>query len=908
MNFMCILELEQYRKKTMKLSSDNIFNKYLSKIYSNLIQREEAINNKQSKRISSEKNYLYFFQKDLYTNNFIPDKSKQNDINLSLNNFLDYLGIQEFIGEIIYNFLKKDKKSEKINKNEFCNGLNNLYYGNINDLIKLSFSLADFNKDGKIYKTDMKLILAYIPRSSEISQNNYIQQINRIINNFFDRLKKGDEEKEQEISLEIFQKYVNEYNNNMGNKYKKHNKKEKQKEINSEFSNDYNFNAPFFYFTTIISYLLKNLPFVPKTVEYFANNNNKKKKLSNFLTPKKNVVENIRNKYIITENNRIKLFNVNSPIKDTFATTAKKFNFHSNNPEIIKSLPKINKVNLFPINRSNSQIEPKIISNNYIIKSESKNKNVSRNSNKRDFIVAKDSLTNNYIPSFTLFQKPEKPTKNILPLFRSSYKASKKMKLLSPNHNNMADSNIKLFSPFSVNRKNVTIDKKIFLGQKFSPKSINNKEKNLPFIGVEPILNTNKEKSKNNFNESEEMPSSDFSEDDIDDKNDVSGKKNNESEKINEAFLYINKMHYFQVDNLIKYYALIRKKEIIFFLSEKKTDYYDLWYINKSYITIGNEFISEQNYYTIIITNENNFVNKLYFTDENICKSFFLSLKNSIKDYNFNDYYDLMDIVGEGYFGKVHKCKNKNTGDIFAVKILNKAKLKPKDMKLIRQEKNILNLIKHENIIGLKDYFEDKENIYFISEFCEGGDLFSYIDKKNSMGEQISEKKCARIIYKIAECINYLNFFGIIHRDIKPENIMFASPYNYKTLKLIDLGVCKILSFGEKTNELLGTDEYISPEIYLHHDYSFKIDIWSLGIVLYFLSTGGYLPFDDENSDIKKIAKKVCYLQQEYPKEFFGNKSKRLIDLLDKMLEKNEDKRININNLLKDCWFDIIKK
>ena len=102
--------------------------------------------------------------------------------------------------------------------------------------------------------------------------------------------------------------------------------------------------------------------------------------------------------------------------------------------------------------------------------------------------------------------------------------------------------------------------------------------------------------------------------------------------------------------------------------------------------------------------------------------------------------------------------------------------------------------------------------------------------------------------------------------------------------------------------------EFISPEIYLHRDYSFKIDIWSLGIVLYFLSTGGILPFDDENSDIKKIAKKVCYLQQEYPKEFFGNKSKRLIDLLDKMLEKNEDKRINISNLLKDYWFDIIKK
>ena len=905
MNFMCISELKQYRNKIMKLSSDNIFNKYLSKIYSNLIQREEKINNIQSKRISSEKNHLYFFQKDLYANNFVPDKSKQNDINLSLNNFLDYLGIQEFIGEKIYNFLKKDKKSEKINRNEFCNGLNNLYYGNINDLIQFSFFLADFNKDGKIYKTDMKLILAYIPRSSEVSQNNYIQQINEIINTFFDELTKKDEEKEQEITLEIFQKFVNEYNDN------ENNMEEKENEINSEFSYYYNYNAPFFYFITIISYVFQNLPFVPETVEYFINNNKKKSKLG--ITPTKKNTVIMRNKYNITENNGIKILNAKSPIKDTFSTTNKKINFNINNREIKKSLPKINKINLFPINRSNSQIvsnnEQKIISNNYIIKNEAKNKNISRNPNKHDFIVAKDNLSNKCLPSLTLAKKPKISTKNILPLFRSSCKVNYKINLLSPNHNQMADSNTKFFTPLStINRKNApSKNKKIYLGQKIT--FINNEENNLPLISAGLNHNTNKEKTSNSDDELEEMQSSSFSENNSDDKNDLSGKKNNESEKqINEAYLYINNINYFQMDNLTKYYALIQKKEIIFFLSDKKTEFNDLWYINKSYITTGNVLISEQNYYTIIITYENNFVNKLYFTDQNICKRFFLSIKNSIKDYNFNDYYILMDIVGEGFFGKVYKCKNKNTDDIFAVKIINKAKLKPKDIKLIRQEKNILNLIKHENIIGLKDYFEDKENIYFINEFCEGGDLFSYIIKKNSMGEQISEKKCARIIYKIAECISYLNFFGIIHRDIKPENIMFASPYNYKTLKLIDLGVCKILSFGEKANESIGTDEFISPEIYLHRDYSFKIDIWSLGIVLYFLSSGGYLPFDDENSDNTKISKKVCYLQQEYPKEIFGNRSKRLIDLLDKMLEKNEDKRINIINLLKNCWFDIIKK
>ena len=150
--------------------------------------------------------------------------------------------------------------------------------------------------------------------------------------------------------------------------------------------------------------------------------------------------------------------------------------------------------------------------------------------------------------------------------------------------------------------------------------------------------------------------------------------------------------------------------------------------------------------------------------------------------------------------------------------------------------------------------------------------------------------------------------FGIMHRDIKPENIMFGRDSNIKTLKIIDLGVCKTLSFGEKAKEPIGTNGYIPPEIYKQKEYSFKVDVWSLGVILYLLVTGGILPFDDVNMDCKVIAKKVVYLQQEYPEEYFGNKSDKLIHLLDKMLDKSYKNRIDIDTLLKDEWFEIIKK
>ena len=312
------------------------------------------------------------------------------------------------------------------------------------------------------------------------------------------------------------------------------------------------------------------------------------------------------------------------------------------------------------------------------------------------------------------------------------------------------------------------------------------------------------------------------------------------------------------------------------------------------------------NYYTINITFfSNNYVNKLFFVKEDICQKFADKIKKSILDLNFNDNYELVDgqELGHGHFAKVNKCKCKESGKIYAVKIINKDELKPIDLKLIQQEKSYLSLIKHPNILSLKDYFEDKKYIYLVTECCNGGDLITYIEKNKN----ISEKTTAKIIRKIAEGIKYLNFFGIVHRDIKADNILFSEPNEIKTIKIIDLGVCQTLTYGEMANEPIGTPGYISPQIYLHKEYSFKTDIWSLGVILYLLITEGILPFDNENDDSKIIGKQVVYLQQDYPEEYFGNKSNGLKDLLDKMLEKTENKRIDINNLLKDSWFNILK-
>ena len=896
MNFKSISDFEEYRNENMKLSSDILFNKYISKIYTNLIQREEQIKRTKSIKFSREQDFL-----------------KQNNINLSLNIFLEYIDIQEFIAKRIYKFLNKSEKSEKLSKNDFCEGLKKLYYGNVNDLIKFTFFLADYNNDGKIYKTDMKQILSYIPSVSEFSQKNYLKQINKIINNFFDDIIKKDEiiytNNEQELNLETFTKYIKEYND-------KNKNIEKQKEANSDFLNEYEFNAPFFYFISIISYLFKNLPFNIKTVEYFSNFNNKIKVKIPLVGTNKNNIEMLRDHKLMNTGIKSYVFEKNNNLKYYIASTTIKKSININSNLILKeALSKIGKTNLFNFRKKScSQIVLKkknvqkaiLCTNN----NQTSRQNLSKSIGKHEYIIAKKKdLSDQSLPNIKFSQKETILDKS---LSRPTNKYNNK---LSPiRHSNLSSSTTKNTSLLLLKKSNSNDIREKYnnFRQKLPSISINQK-KYSPCIGMEHGLKL-KEEIKINIEEPEpeEFMLCEYSDNDNESRNSLCGRDSNKSDNIfllNEAYLY----RYNNIDSLInnsleKYYALIKEKELLFFSSEKKAELLDIWYINKSYISTGKETINKQNYFTLSITFENNHIKKLYFLNENLCQNFSLSMKNAIKDYNFNDYYDLMNSLGEGHFGKVYKCKNKKSGDIYAVKIINKIKLKPKDVDLIRQEKIILNLIKHENIISLKDFFEDKQNIYFITEYYEGGDLLSYLEEKQKIGEEISEKNSARIIRKIAQGIGYLNFFGIVHRDLKPENIMFQRPYNFKSLKIIDLGACKVLSYGQKTKESIGTNGYISPEIYLNDEYSFKVDIWSLGVILYLLITGGLLPFDDADLDTLNLAKKVCYLQQEYPGEYFGNKSKRLITLLDKMLEKNEKKRIDIYNLMKDSWFDIIKK
>ena len=886
-------------KKNLELSSEFIFIQYLNVIYSNLLLREELfyqVHRRKSQELKMDRKILLTSFKRNSLTRKIPQRLKIIDKGICLKTFLEYIDLQEFIGERIFNYLNKSKKIT-LNKDDFTNGMNKIYYGDIKNLIKLTFFLCDFNDDGKIYKSDMKLLLAYIPSFTEFFQKLKIKQINKIINTFFEeKIENPEKDTEEEINFDDYSKYILEYNDNNNN-------------LNStELLNDYNNNGPFFYFISILSYLFKNCPFSVKNVNYFIYS---KKKLK---------LKIIRNDFR------------SSSVKQIFLTTAKKIkynnylNLNSNNKldlssnELINikldknryennSLSKITQKNLFNnVQKSNSdKYNDKSININFKIKGKSNNKEYIISKDKNEVNMFKKSKEN-----FMIKNRLKKSQKN-LPSFRDlSFNKKQKDSLLfnSPYMNDYSQSPQLLLKKNSSNEESLSNSNKNINNNLINLR-YNNPKNKLPIITKEkysPLSVQIKSKEEDGLKGLEELVLCEYSgnEDNNSDKN---IEINRENIGFNEAYLYkfcedVND----EQKILNKFYAVLSEKEILFFSSDLKNEFCDLWYIYKSNISLGKERYNNQTYYTINITFFNNsYVNKLYFLNVNICKNFANKIKQSIHNLNFSDFYELQEKLGQGTFGTVNKCKNKSSGQIFAVKIINKNELKMIDLQLIQQEKNYLSLIKHPNIISLKDYFEDKTNIYLVTECCNGGDLLTFIENKRKNNIRITEKMTAKIIRKIAEGIKYLNFFGIVHRDIKPENILFSEENEITSLKIIDLGVCQTLTHGQMANEPIGTNGYIPPEIYLKNDYSYKVDIWSLGIILYLLTTEGFLPFDDENMDYEVIGKKVHFLQQEYPEEYFGKKSQGLITLLYKMLEKIPYKRIDINNLMKDSWFNIIK-
>jgi len=291
--------------------------------------------------------------------------------------------------------------------------------------------------------------------------------------------------------------------------------------------------------------------------------------------------------------------------------------------------------------------------------------------------------------------------------------------------------------------------------------------------------------------------------------------------------------------------------------------------------------------------------NRIYYCDnEEEYKKWIDVLKKATGYTNLLDLYDIKQKLGKGKFGLVKLGINKETKDKVAVKVMNKNNMDSSDLELVRTEIEILKICQHPYIIKLYDIFENVDYIYIIMEYCPGGDLFSYLQKRNFI---LEEEKVAIIMYKLCKAVFYVHSYGIAHRDIKPENVLLTSEDENADIRLLDFGLSKIVGPGQKCTEPYGTLTYCAPEIILDKPYLKSVDSWSLGVMTYLMLSGS-LPFTGK--DEHEIAKNVVYSKVNFEKKpIWKEISNEAKDFIVKLLDKNLKTRIEMKAALEHPWF-----
>nr|BAN39673.1 protein kinase domain containing protein [Entamoeba histolytica] len=260
------------------------------------------------------------------------------------------------------------------------------------------------------------------------------------------------------------------------------------------------------------------------------------------------------------------------------------------------------------------------------------------------------------------------------------------------------------------------------------------------------------------------------------------------------------------------------------------------------------------------------------------------------------DFFLLGEELGRGAFAVVRKARAIPTGELCAVKVIDKRLVKPEETKLLIREIEIARAAQHVAIMKVFDVFESDINISIVMELLPGGTLFSRVSKCES---GIPEVEARWVIYQVVSALYYLHSHCIAHRDIKPENILMVGDAGL-TCRLGDFGFAKCFQ-NEPLKTPCGTQDYAAPEILMGAtEYSYQVDMWSVGVMLY-VCLCGYLPFDGDT-----IAENVEQMQSGeivFDSDDWKHISNEARDFVIRCLYPDPRLRMNAEQALCHPWF-----
>ncbi|KAH1191563.1 3-phosphoinositide-dependent protein kinase 1 [Glycine max] len=272
----------------------------------------------------------------------------------------------------------------------------------------------------------------------------------------------------------------------------------------------------------------------------------------------------------------------------------------------------------------------------------------------------------------------------------------------------------------------------------------------------------------------------------------------------------------------------------------------------------------------------------------NVQRSKSFAFRAPQENYTIQD-FELGKIYGVGSYSKVVRAKKKDTGTVYALKIMDKKFItKENKTAYVKLERIVLDQLDHPGIVRLYFTFQDSFSLYMALESCEGGELFDQITRKGRLSEDEARFYAAEVV----DALEYIHNLGVIHRDIKPENLLLTAEGH---IKIADFGSVKPMqdsqitvlpnaASDDKACTFVGTAAYVPPEVLNSSPATFGNDLWALGCTLYQMLSGTS-PFKDASEWL--IFQRIIARDLRFP-DYFSDEAR---DLIDRLLDLDPSRR-----------------
>ena len=290
-----------------------------------------------------------------------------------------------------------------------------------------------------------------------------------------------------------------------------------------------------------------------------------------------------------------------------------------------------------------------------------------------------------------------------------------------------------------------------------------------------------------------------------------------------------------------------------------------------------------------------NFKEKKDFIEEEK-KYILFSKEDERRNRVVEDYFLLGEELGRGAFAVVRKARAIPSGELCAVKIIDKRLVKAEEAQMLIREIDIMRTAQHVAIVRIYDIFESDINISIVMELLPGDTLFNRI-QKNENGMCESDVKW--VMYQIVSALYYLHCNAVAHRDVKPENILMLGD-EHLTCRLSDFGLAKNF-MNDPLKTSCGTQEYAALEILMGaSEYSYQVDMWSVGVVAY-VALCGYQPFDGDS--IEEMIDDMKSGDVQFDPDDWSHISVEARDFIVRCLYPHPQYRMNSEQALQHAWF-----